>query len=185
MSPYENFPVIETERLKLRPVQGTDAVDLFATFSDADAMKYYGMNAFTDMEEALSLIKAFESGFQTGSSIRWGIVLKGEGRLIGTCGFHNWSNSDHRSEIGYELNRRYWKKGFMNEALKAVIHYGFNGLKFNRISATIRPENAPSQNLVKKLGFENEALLKEYQQADQEYYDMFLFTLLKRNASIY
>jgi [ribosomal protein S5]-alanine N-acetyltransferase len=185
MNSYEGFPMIETERLKLRPIEESDTEEIFATFSDEDSMKYYGMDPFTTKDQATTIIQAFAEGFKTGSSIRWGISLSETNQLIGTCGFHNWSKSDHRTEIGYELNREYRGNGYMNEALKAVIHYAFNGMAFNRISATIRPENDPSQNLVRKLGFQNEALLKEYQHTDGKYYDMYLFTLLKRNASLY
>ncbi|MFD1357073.1 GNAT family N-acetyltransferase [Fictibacillus halophilus] len=185
MSTYDNFPVIETERLKLRPVLQSDIVEIFSTFSDAGAMQFYGMEPLKSEEEAFSLIEAFEEGFKSGSAIRWGIVLQGEDKLIGTCGFHNWSKSDQRTEVGYELNREYWHKGFMNEALRAIIHYGFNGMEFNRIAATIRPENSSSRALVEKLGFNQEALLKEYQKAEGEFYDMYVYSLLKRNADLY
>ncbi|MCM3719252.1 GNAT family N-acetyltransferase [Fictibacillus phosphorivorans] len=185
MNTYNNFPVIETERLKLRPVLQSDMMEIFSTFSDTEAMQFYGMEPLKSEEEAYSLIEAFEKSYKSGSAIRWGIVLKEENTLIGTCGFHNWSKSDQRTEVGYELNRKYWHQGFMNETLRAIIHYGFNGLDFNRIAATIRPENTSSRELIEKLGFHQEALLKEYQKADGEFYDMYVYALLKRNADLY
>jgi ribosomal-protein-alanine N-acetyltransferase len=185
LSTYDNFPVIETERLRLRPVLQSDVPEIFSTFSDRDALKYYGMEPLNTEEEANKLVEAFEKSFATGSAIRWGIVLKSDDKLIGTCGFHNWSKSDRRTELGYELNRQYWHNGFMNESLKAILHYGFNGLEFNRIAATIRPENSASRALVEKLGFSQEALLKEYQKADDAFYDMYVYALLKSNAELY
>lgn len=185
MNTYDNFPVIETERLKLRPVLQSDIAEIYSTFSDAEALQFYGMKPLKSEEDAFSLIEAFEKGFKSGSAIRWGIILQSEDKLIGTCGFHNWSKSDKRTEVGYELNREYWHKGFMNEALRAIIHYGFNGMEFNRIAATIRPENSSSRALVEKLGFNQEALLKEYQKAGDEFYDMYVYSLLKRNADLY
>lgn len=185
MNTYNTFPVIDTERLKLRPVLQSDIAEIFSTFSDADALKYYGMKPLKSEEDAFSLIEAFEKGFKSGSAIRWGITLKEENKLVGTCGFHNWSKSDQRTELGYELNRSYWHKGYMNEALRAILHYGFNGLEFNRIAATIRPENSSSRALVEKLGFTQEALLKEYQKAGNEFFDMYVYSLLKRNADLY
>jgi [ribosomal protein S5]-alanine N-acetyltransferase len=185
LNTYDSFPVIETERLKLRPVLQSDMAEIFSTFSDGDALRYYGMEPLKSEDEAFSLIEAFEKSFKSGSAIRWGIILQDEDILIGTCGFHNWSKSDKRTEIGYELNRNYWHKGFMNEALRAILHYGFNGMEFNRIAATIRPENSSSRALVEKLGFTQEALLKEYQKAADEFYDMYVYSLLKRNADLY
>lgn len=185
MNTYDHFPLIETERLRLRPVLESDAKEIFETFSDREALQYYGMEPLTSADEAPALINAFEKGYSSGSAIRWGIVRKEEDKLIGTCGFHNWSKSDRRTELGYELNRKYWHNGFMNEALKAIIHYGFNGMEFNRIAAVIRPENTSSRALVKKLGFQEEALLQEHQRADEQFYDMYIYSLLKKNAKIY
>jgi ribosomal-protein-alanine N-acetyltransferase len=182
---FDRFPVIETERLNLRPVENKDIHEIFATFSDAEALAYYGMEPLKTEDEAFSLIEAFEKGYSSGSAIRWGITLKGEDKLIGTCGYHNWSKSDRRTELGYELNRSYWGQGFMLEALKAVLHFGFHSLEFNRIAAVIRPENSPSRELVKRLGFTEEAILKEYQKANEQFYDMYVYSLLKKQADLY
>jgi [ribosomal protein S5]-alanine N-acetyltransferase len=182
---YDHFPLIETERLRLRPVLETDAKEIFATFSDREALQYYGMEPLKTEDEALELIYAFEKGFTSGSAIRWGIIRKEEDNLIGTCGFHNWSKSDRRTELGYELNRNYWHNGYMHEALSAVLHYGFYGMEFNRIAAVIRPENTSSQALVKKLGFYEEALLREHQRVDDLFYDMYVYSLLKKSADLY
>ncbi|MED1863051.1 GNAT family N-acetyltransferase [Fictibacillus nanhaiensis] len=185
MNTYDHFPVIETERLRLRPVIESDVKEIFATFSDGDALQFYGMEPLKTEEAAYELIQAFEKGFTSGSSIRWGIVLNEQDTLIGTCGFHNWSKSDRRTELGYELNRAYWHNGFMSEALRAILHYGFNGMEFNRIAAVIRPENNASRSLVTKLGFHEEALLREHQRAKELYYDMYIYSLLKKNADLY
>lgn len=185
MNTYDHFPVIETDRLRLRPVIESDIKEIYAVFSDSDALRYYGMAPLQTEEEAYELIQAFEKGFATGSSIRWGIILKEQDKLIGTCGFHNWSKSDRRTELGYELNRAYWNNGFMIEALRAILHYGFNGMEFNRIAAVIRPENKVSRALVSKLGFHEEALLQEHQRVGDHYYDMYIYSLLKKNADLY
>ncbi|WP_137790040.1 GNAT family N-acetyltransferase [Bacillus sp. E(2018)] len=185
MNTYDHFPVIETDRLRLRPVIESDVKEIYAAFSDTDALRFYGMEPLKTEVEAYELIQAFEKGFTTGSSIRWGIILKEQDKLIGTCGFHNWSKSDRRTELGYELIRAYWHNGFMNEALRAILHYGFNGMEFNRIAAVIRPENNSSRTLVTKLGFHEEALLREHQRVGDDYYDMYIYSLLKKNADLY
>ncbi|WNB90812.1 GNAT family protein [Bacillus sp. NEB1478] len=185
MNSFERFPVINTDRLTLRPVQKTDAAEIFSTFSDAEALMYYGMEPLKNEEEAFSLIEAFDKGYTSGSAIRWGITLKDEDKLIGTCGFHNWSKTDRRTELGYELNRKYWSQGYMIESLQAILHFGFNSMAFNRVAAVIRPENASSRDLVNRLGFTEEALLKEYQKAGNDFYDMYVYSLLKKNAKFY
>lgn len=64
--------------------------------------------------------------------------------------------------IGYKMDEAYTNRGFMTEAVKAVVDYGFNIMKLHRIEANIMPWNKASLQVVTKLGFENEGLSKRY-----------------------
>jgi ribosomal-protein-alanine N-acetyltransferase len=177
------FPFIETERLFLRDAHEDDADDLFAIFSDEETMRYYGMNPMKDKESATKLVNAFIQGFKEGQAIRWVITKKGESRLIGTCGFHNWSKAHHRAEVGYELSKRMRGSGYMAEALNAIFTYGFSEMNLNRIGATISPFNESSIKLASKLGFVNEGTLKDYAYSNGQYYDLTMYSLLNRDFS--
>jgi [ribosomal protein S5]-alanine N-acetyltransferase len=175
------FPVIDTENLRLREVQEQDADELFMIFSDDETMRYYGMDPMKNKAQAVELANAFIQGFQKRETIRWAITEKGQDRLIGTCGFHNWSKSHSRIEVGYELSKNMRGKGYMLEALNGIFHYGFTEMNLNRIGATISPLNQPSINVVKRLGFDEEGLLKEYVHSNGEFHDLTMYALLKRN----
>lgn len=181
MTLFETFKPLETDRLVLRKITLDDKENVFDYFSDDEVTRYFGIENFTKLEEAENIINAFNEGFEKKQAIRWGITLKDTNELIGSIGFHNISKNNSRVEVGYEITRKEWNKGYATEALRAVIEYLFNEIGFNRIGATIRPENVASQQLVKKLGFQEEGTLQDYQLTRGSYHDLIMFSLLKRN----
>jgi len=80
--------------------------------------------------------------------------------VIGSCGFHNWIKNHERSEIGYEIHKQYQNQGYMSEAIKKVINYGFQEMNLNRIEALIDPMNENSIRIVTKNGFKQEGILR-------------------------
>ena len=174
------FPIIETERLLLRSIEMEDTISIFHIFSNEEVMKYYGQFPMKFIEEAENLIKMFNENFQNGKGIRWGILLKEENRIIGTCGYHNWNKRHLRAEIGYELSMDSWGRGYMKEALKAIIDYGYEAMDLNRIEAVVYPENKASIKSLINLGFNKEGLLQEYAFFRNTYQDLIMFSLLKK-----
>ncbi len=176
---YDVFPIIETERLLLRKLSINDAPEVFEYFSDDLVTRYFGLDNFNSVEEAEKIIISFNKAFEERKAIRWGITLKETKKVIGSIGFHNINSTSKRVEVGYEITRKEWNKGYGKEALDAAIHYIFNEVKVNRIGATVRPENIPSQKLLKKCGFTEEGTLRDYQFTRGEYFDLIMYSLLK------
>lgn len=181
MNAYQNFPELQTSRLMLRAVEITDARSYFDILSNESVMRYFGMFPLTHIEESLRLIDGFKTGFLEGRMIRWAIVDKETGELLGTCGFHSINKHSRRAEIGYELGEAYWHKGYCSEALGAIIAYGFNHLNFHRIEALVYPENIPSQKVLEHFSFKHEGLLKEHTYFRHVYQDLNLFALINQN----
>jgi ribosomal-protein-alanine N-acetyltransferase len=173
-----DFPVLQTERLLLRELIFTDAKNIFEVFSDPMVTQYYGLETFTDVEDAEQFIHSLDEGYEKGQCIRWGIVLQETGKLIGTCGFHAWSKTHRRTELGYELNREFWGMGYMSEVLQAILTYAHEELGFHRIGATIRPENKESIALVEKFGFQQDGLLRDYQRTSKGYFPLYMYSLI-------
>ncbi len=63
-------------------------------------------------------------------------------------------------ELTYALGYEFWHKGYATEAGKALIAYGFRQLNIGRIVNSVAEENAPSVNLMKRLGFQIQRNLK-------------------------
>ncbi|MFC5404470.1 GNAT family N-acetyltransferase [Cohnella soli] len=174
-----NFPVLETERLILRQLRSEDAPDLFNYFSLDEVTEFYDLDSFTEVKQAEELIDNWNEKFNQSLAIRWGISLKSEDRIIGTCGFHKWAKKHYKAEIGYELSPKYWRQGYMAEVLEPVLKYGFEVFELNRIEALIHRGNNSSRKVLEKAGFMEEGLLKEYFYEKKRFVDAVIFAKLK------
>ncbi|TMV17987.1 GNAT family N-acetyltransferase [Paenibacillus thermoaerophilus] len=177
-----DFPVLETERLRLRMPTRSDASDLFRYFSLDEVTRYYDLDSFTEIRQAEELIYTWSERYAHREGIRWGIVLKpSPGRVIGTCGYHNWAKAHRKAEIGFELAPEYWRRGLMTEALEAIVGYGFSRMALNRIEAYIDPDNFASRRLLENAGFSEEGYLRDCFFEKGRFADAVLFALIRRD----
>ena len=184
MKSERQFPVIETARLKLRKPLQKDANILLKVTQDEAVMKYYGMPAFKSKAQAMGEINWFTKIFVHAEGIRWVITAQGVGQYIGDIGFHNYVSAHSRAEIGFKLAQAYWHQGIMAEALEQVLEYGFAVMRLNRIEALVDPENAACLSLLRKAGFAEEGLLREYEHEAKGYVDLVMLSLLKRDRKV-
>ncbi|MGO1097998.1 GNAT family N-acetyltransferase [Priestia megaterium] len=153
MSNY--FPIIKTKRLILREIVAEDAGNILKYLSDKEVMKHYGLEPFTTVKDASNEIAWYKSILNEKSGIRWGITLKEQDDIIGSCGFLNRVHNHCRAEIGYELSKDYWGNGIANAA---------------------------SQKLIKKNGFIKEGLLRNYEFTCGKFDDLYMYSLLKQDV---
>ncbi|MFD1177433.1 GNAT family N-acetyltransferase [Paenibacillus puldeungensis] len=176
-----NIPVIEGERLRLRPMESADAAVMFKYWSDPKVVKYINLPPFASVEDTREMINFLNGLAETEDALRFGIELKEERKLIGSCGFNVWELSGaYRGEIGYDLGLEYWGHGYMSEALRMLLAYGYETMGLNRIEALIDPRNRASRRLVEAFGFTEEGLLREYQRLETGFVDLLMYSLLKR-----
>ncbi len=174
-----DFPRLETQRLVLREIVAADAAAIFAIHGNVDVMRYFGTDPMTEFAQAADLIEAFSRWRgEENSGIRWGIEHNGQ--LIGSCGLFRWNHAWHSAMVGYELAQAAWGQGLMQEALTAILPYGFNTMNLNRIEAQIHPNNTASLKLMPKLGFAHEGHLREVGFWGGQFHDFMQFGLLKR-----
>lgn len=172
------FPTLTTERLILRKLKQSDCLDLFETYSSEEAMRYFGMYPMTELEQAESIINNFNKGFEMAKMIRFAIELKSNHKVIGTCGFHSLSDVNKKGEVGFEINPKFHRKGYMSEALHALLDLGFNTMQFQRIEGLVYPENISSQRTLEKQGFKREGLLRHYMIFREKPQDLYMYGLL-------
>lgn len=172
------FPILETERLLLREIVYEDAQGIFDCFSNYDVTRYYGQDTLTSIEQANQFVEFFAKNYKEKRGIRWGIEINDQEGIIGTIGFNAWSPKHKRAEIGYELHPQHWRKGYAKEAVSKVLSYGFNELDLIRIGAVVFIENESSNELLTKLGFEKEGILRNYMYQNGHPYDTNVYSLL-------
>lgn len=173
------FPTLESSRLILREITDADASDLFDFFSDAEVMRYYDGAPMTDLSQASKLIERFRHWLAQGSGIRWGITLRESNTIIGTCGIFARNKAYFSATLGYELSKKYWRQGYMTEAVTQILGYGFSELNINRIEAMTDPNNVASIRSLKKLGFSEEGLLRQNGFWNGKFHDSRCFSMLK------
>mmetsp|Transcript_21790 Transcript_21790/g.36445 ORF Transcript_21790/g.36445 Transcript_21790/m.36445 type:complete len:202 (-) Transcript_21790:2991-3596(-) len=186
MFEFKAFPVIKTPRLILRAFRPSDVGAIFAIRSDYEVTKYNSGEAYTSEHQAAELIESTLLRYVEKKSIYWAITLNdsNEDFVIGQIGYNSWDQTDHRAEIGFDLNRKYWKKGIMNEAITAVITFGFIEMNLNRIEAQVSTYNASSKRLLVKVSFLHEGTQREQYFERGAYHDLDIFALLKRDWDI-
>ena len=79
----------------------------------------------------------------------------------------------------YVLNRNFWNKGYVTEAVKRVIDFGFSELGLHRIYATLAPENVTSVRVLEKAGMRREGHLREHKYIKGEWRDSLLYAIFE------
>lgn len=145
---------LETERLVVRPFVRNDAQAYLALFSDETDAYMDSGNIFTSMDDEYEqLMDDFSA--QT----RYTIVHKETGHVVGTI--HLMDVNDRAveaMEIGYSIAPAHKRRGYAYEALSTLLHYLLHDLNLDMVIAGAFPDNTPSLELIKKLGFQYEGL---------------------------
>lgn len=158
----KTLPILETERLILRPLRDEDAEAVYLEFSHPEVVRHMDPQPpVNSIENAKKLLEWFDSWLQDELGGRWAIILKETNTFIGTGGFHAWDQGHRRAEFGYDLRYEYWGKGYASEAIKPMLQYGFEVMKLHRIEAEANEENIGSQRVLEKAGFSYEGMHRD------------------------
>jgi [ribosomal protein S5]-alanine N-acetyltransferase len=154
MKRHLNMPEIQIGDYRLRNVKKSDYVDMFDYGSDPLVTRYLNWGPFTHENEAKRSISGiFMARPAKGLPIGYAIVDTLNGKMIGTIDFHSPDRRQQVVEIGFVLNRAYWNKGIMTNALKAIIPIGFHHLGYQRLKIRHLIHNVQSQRVIEKAGF--------------------------------
>lgn len=178
---FHPFQNLETERLLLRRLDDNDAQEVLALRGNPETMKYIPRPLAKNKEEALEHIAMIEDKIVNNIGINWGITIKGNLKIIGIIGHYRISSENYRAEIGYMSFPEYNGKGYMSEAIKAVVGYGFEQMNLHSIEAIIDPKNIASERVLQKNGFVKEAHILENELWEGKYLDTVIYSLLRRN----
>jgi ribosomal-protein-alanine N-acetyltransferase len=164
---FSVFPFIQTERLSLRQITVNDSEDLYNFYRDPNFIQYLDWDGPSSVEESAMMINSWNQDFELKKLIPWGISSRNDNRLIGTIMFMPIRGTFQDLPrfpltISYDLQSDFWNKGIMTEALKAVLDFSKKKIQPHRVQAEVLSENTASLKVLKKLGFQEEGLLKHY-----------------------
>ncbi|WP_458123897.1 GNAT family N-acetyltransferase [Paenibacillus sp. Z3-2] len=169
---------LHTERLQLRKMKVSDSASLFKIWSDPDVTKFMNVSCFTDENQATAMINLLEELSQENKAIRFSIIVQESNEIIGSCGYNSLDFENLKAEIGYDIARSHWGKGYATEAIFSLLTHAFSTLKLNRIEAKVDPENVNSIKLLQKLNFTFEGTLRAYERAGETFNDLSMYSKL-------
>lgn len=176
----KEFPVIETNQIRLRKLKVEDAPALKRYYSNENVYRYLDWNGPETLERSYEIIDLWNKGYDQGWIIRFAIADKETDEIIGTIFLSEFEGK--RAEIGYELSEDYWRRGIMSEAIYEVLSLGFNQLGLVRIQAFVCAENVASAEVLKKFKFKEEGCLRQFEchSVTGKCKDMWVYGLLNK-----
>lgn len=143
-------PILQTERLLLRPFIIEDAQDFYDLNADPEVTKYTGDGAFANIKAAENFIRNYHP-YTTEGMGRWAVLSKSDGAYLGWCGLR-YVPELKEVDLGYRFFKKYWGQGYATESSQACLGYGFKILHLNKIVARAMEENIGSIRVMEKLG---------------------------------
>ncbi len=156
-SAYESSPLIHTERLTLRAPRMDDAAAIFDSYArDPEVTRYLVWtphHSVAETEEYLRGVTTVQGG---DPKYHWAVTERGDDTARGMIALRR---SGHKADFGYVLARRLWGRGYMTEALRAVLAFAFTLPGLYRVWAVCDVENAASARVMEKAGLRFEGVL--------------------------
>ena len=161
--PGQPGPVLETERLVLRPMRPDDFTALWRIFSDLKVMAAFASEPFDHAQMSDWLGRNLAHQAEHG----WGlfsIIHKTQGELIGDCGLEVMTLPDGAvvAELGYDLRSDVWGQGLATEAACAVRDFAFGPAGLTHLVSLIRAGNDRSRRVAEKVGMTLEATIERW-----------------------
>lgn len=152
--------ILETERLRLRAWAETDR-ELFAEINnDPTVMEFFPFRRTRAEADALfdrNNSNIFETGFGF-----FALALRENDAPVGFCGLARTDLEPHLPdgtvEIGWRLALPHWGKGYVTDAARALLDYGFGERKLGEIVAIAVPANTRSTAVMKRIGMRPDSM---------------------------
>lgn len=173
------LPVLESERLRLRPLTEADVPALFAIFSDPEVTRFWSSPPLEAEADAATLLREIHEEYARGELLEWGLERREAPGVIGTCSLMALSLPNRRGELGFALRRDAWGRGYVQEILPVLVAWAFGPLGLHRLEADVDPRNEASVRALERLGFQVEGRLRDRWQVTGEVQDTLILGLLE------
>lgn len=161
---------LETDRLILRAVEEDDVPDLYPIMNDPEVTENLLLPYPYPEERVTQWVLSGRDALQRAERYEIAVVPKDVGHAIGVCSLYRVSWEHMSAELVYWIGKEYWGKGYITEAARRVLEYGFKELGLERICVGCFARNAASQRVIEKLGFKPEGLSRgEYKKGDERF----------------
>jgi RimJ/RimL family protein N-acetyltransferase len=168
---------LSTSRLVLREFVEADWERVLAYQSDPLYLRYYAWTHRTEAE-VREFVGWFVADQDQEPRNRFQLAIEWEGRLIGNCGLRVNDPALREGNLGFELDRHYWGRGYATEAAHELLRFGFEELGLHRLWACCVAENTGSARVLEKVGLRPEGCFREKDYFRGRWWDQRLFAIL-------
>lgn len=173
-------PLIQTERLILRPLRYSDAAAIFAYAQDPEVARHTLWEPHTSVGDSQAFLDFVNDQYREFRMFVWGITRPPDDRVVGTIGLANYAPQHARAELGFALARTLWNQGITTEAVVPVLRFGFTNLHLNRVEAFCKAANVASARVIEKSGLTFEGVLRQRDSIKGAFEDLKLYALLRQ-----
>jgi len=158
----EDFPKLETERLVLSQVVADDISNIAAYANNKNVTDNTRTMPFPYSEkDAVRWIGILDKSYKDKDQYAFAIRQKTDLKFIGGIGL-TIELANNRAELGYWLAEPFWNRGFITEAVQAILKFGFEEINLNKIVAVYLTSNEASGKVMVKNGMLKEGEFKDH-----------------------
>ncbi len=177
--------ILYTQRCCLRKLAVTDAQQLFENiYSDSKVAGYMSWDCYPDVNSVEHYLTKWQELYKQ-NECYWGVFLKENDALIGTVYLYDENKQAQVGFISYCFGSKYWGNGYATESVEVVLEYGFKEIGYNNITTFVAKSNFRSQNVLKRLGFKCEAILRQRDKTAFGIEDCLSYSLLKSESKCF
>jgi ribosomal-protein-alanine N-acetyltransferase len=175
-------PVLETERLVLRPFEEADAEPLFVHASNPTVTRFTLWDHHQTIDDTRMFVRDYaRCRYIEGVPEPYSICLRldPERKPFGAVGCFWTSEPNRTMELGYWLAEVLWGQGIATEACRVMVAHAFAACRPERIQARVIAGNDASVRVLKKIGFRYEGKLRSFLYRREKFEDVLFFALLR------
>jgi RimJ/RimL family protein N-acetyltransferase len=175
-------PALETLRLRLRALQTPDAANIQQAASvRAVADTMISLPHPYPAGEAARYLARQQAERERGLSVTYALERKADAGFTGLIELRAIEREHSQAELSFWLAVEAWGRGYMTEAVAAVVAYAFEGLGLNRLYAFHMVRNPGSGRVLEKNGFQREGLLRQRVRKWGRFEDVALWAILRED----
>ena len=177
---HKGTVTLRTDRLILRRFVMDDAGAMYENWASEDAVtKYLTWATYESVDVARAVIADWIRGYERADFYQWAIELKELGQVIGSISVTAQDPAVAGCELGWCIGSRWWGRGIMPEAGRAVLRFLFDEVGFDRVAAVHAADNPKSGRVMQKLGMRCEGTLRRAGRCNQGVIDEVRYAILK------
>ena len=170
--------MLSGERVLLRPIEPADVPRLWALVHDLEVavMSSSGPVVPTSLAEYAT---RFNEQTREPHPDWTPFAIEVEGEVIGACDLHHIHQFTRTCELGIELGRDYWGKGFGQDTVLTLLEYAFEHLNMNRVALYVLADDPRAVSAYRKVGFVEEGRLRHASWVKGQYEDEFVMAIVR------